>query len=42
MLTTHIMRNNTIVLQMQAIEITTNEMAKNKTKTDKKIVLFRC
>ena len=37
MLTTHIMRNNTILLQMQAIEITTTEMAKNKTKTDKKL-----
>ena len=35
MLTTHIMRNNTILLQMQAIEITTTEMAKNKTKTEK-------
>ena len=29
------MRNNPILLQMQAIEITTTEMAKNKTKTDK-------
>ena len=36
MLTTHIMRNNTILLQMQAIEITTTEMAKNKAKTNKK------
>ena len=35
MLTTHIMRNNTILLQMQAVEYTTAEMAKNKTKNEK-------